>query len=122
MVKSNIKYIVVLLVVFILCILIFLSIDWIPPYAKTVNVMSSLKCRIELYAKTNNKLPDNLNDLPERRGYDNSIVDGWNRKIVYYYDNDSGEVSLISYGEKDEHQRKIDRDCIIKKFKVTFHR
>lgn len=118
MAKSKIKYIVVLLVVSFLCILIYLSINWISPHDKTVTVMGSLKYRIELYAKTNNKLPDSLNDLPERPGYDSSIVDGWNRKIVYYYDGDSGEVSLISYGEKGEHQRKMNKDCIIKKFKI----
>jgi len=113
------KYAFLIIATSILMIFMFLMIDRISPYDQTITTMHVLKRRIQLYVKTNNKLPHNLNDLPEIQGFDNSIKDSWDRKIVYSFDKNSGEVLLISWGEKGDCKCKEDGDCIIKKFKIN---
>lgn len=113
------KYWILLIV--LLFLIIYLTIDTVPPYAHTDAVMAVLKRRIELYVKTNNKLPDRLNNLPESPKSDNSLIDSWDRPIIYDYDSTTGMVSLTSCGEKGDCRCENDEDCIIRKFKINFH-
>ncbi len=110
------KYWILLTV--LLLVIIYLTIDLIPPQDKTISALTGLKNRIELYANSNNKLPDNLNDLPMRPEYDDSITDGWDRPIIYDYNSTTSMVFLTSCGEKGDCQCKNNGDCIIKKFKI----
>ena len=112
------KYVFLIIATSMLVISMFLMIDTISPYDQTITTMHVLKKRIQLYVKTNNKLPQNLTELPEIQGFDNSIKDGWNRRITYSFDNNSGEVLLVSCGEKGDCKCKENGDCIIKKVKI----
>ena len=59
--------------------------------------MHMSKRRILRYAHQNNRLPDNLDILPEIPGYSNRIKDGWGNKLIYNINSDN-TVTLISYG------------------------
>ncbi len=113
------KYGIILIV--LLFLIIYLTVDVIPPQDKTISTLTGLKNRIELYVNTNDKLPDRLSSLPKRPNYDDSIADGWGRSIMYDYDSEAGIVSLTSCGEKSDCRCKNDGECIIKKFEIELH-
>lgn len=76
----------------------------LPPENATSTTMSVLKTRILRYAKTNNRLPTKLSDLPALEGYVNSVTDAWGNEIQLQIDGTT--VTLISYG-KDQQPRGV---------------
>ena len=86
----------------------------VPPIALTKTRFTLIKLRIEAYYKANHRLPSDLQQLPERPGYDNEIVDGWKRPIRYTA-NDM-RVALLSLG-KDGQPGGSDEDADIQ---ITF--
>ena len=53
--------------------------------------------RLHIYAKSHGQLPEKLEDLPDRPGYINMIVDEWGRDLIYDVDDD-GVITLASLG------------------------
>lgn len=76
---------------------IIMLIDIIPPRSLTHGAMHMSKRRILRYAHQNNKLPENIDILPEISEYSNRIKDAWNRKLIYNINQDN-TITLISYG------------------------
>ena len=99
--------------------LFFCSIHFIPPYDKTLTTMIVIKKRIIEYAQANNKLPETLEQLPEKHGFENSIEDAWGKKILYSYETDTGNIVLKSCGEKNDCSCLSEEACIIVEFKLT---
>ena len=67
----------------------------------TVTVIEICRFRIQQYARTHNRLPLSLGEIPELAGNNNSIMDGWDRQIIYSVDA-NGNVTLASYGKDAE--------------------
>jgi hypothetical protein len=63
--------------------LVLLFGESVPPDALTEGRMHVLEKRIREYFRREGKLPDSLTVLPEVENRDNSIVDGWGRRIEY---------------------------------------
>jgi hypothetical protein len=72
-------------------------IDIIPPVDLTRSHITETFCRIEMYVKTNKSIPPSLDVLPNRDGYANSTLDGWNRLLQYRVTED-GLITLTSFG------------------------
>jgi hypothetical protein len=77
---------------------VFLEIivDRIPPRSLTATRMQGLKRRILRDAQAKGVLPVSLKNLLPIEGFDNSLLDGWGREIVF--DVSSGTVTLRSFG------------------------
>ena len=69
----------------------------IPRDQMTNTRMTVTWVRVGMYAEKTGVLPDSLNGLPERKGYDNETKDGWGRPLVYSSSGD--EFSLESLGQ-----------------------
>jgi len=69
----------------------------IPPDSLTVTRMHVLKKRIIKFARSNDKLPDNLVNLPVITRCDNETRDGWNHPILFAIDK-NGVITLTSLG------------------------
>lgn len=80
--------------------------------------MTVIKKRIIEYTQANNKLPETLEQLPEKHGFDNSIKDAWENKILYSYETDTGDIVLKSCGEKNDCSCPSEEDCIIVEFTI----
>lgn len=100
-VMIKIKYKILLIAAFVLVgtyvIFIFL-IDAVPPKPLTHGAIHMSKRRVLRYAHQNNKLPENLEILPEIPGKSNRIKDAWGRKLIYIINHDN-TITLISYGK-----------------------
>ena len=79
---------------------------------ETKNELSQLELRIQTYAARHDRLPKSLNDLPARPGYDDRVVDGWGKNILYHPDAD-GSVTLSSLGGTDRNDARSIRFSII---------
>jgi len=88
-----------LVVIFLVVIYIILgSITIIPDTTMTHNNLWGISLRIQQYVETHNELPSDLSVLPERKGYGNSIKDGWGHRFIYEI-TDSEIVTLTSLGK-----------------------
>jgi hypothetical protein len=76
---------------------LYFFVDVIPPRALTVTRMQVIKRRALRYAQEHGELPPSLTALPSMDGYDNSILDGW-KKPIMYESATSGIVTFRSYG------------------------
>ena len=74
----------------------------IPPDSLTVTRMNVLKRRIIQFARANDKLPDDLANLPVIAGYDNETRDGWHRLILFAADKNEA-ITLTSLGADGMH-------------------
>jgi Type II secretion system (T2SS), protein G len=68
------------------------------PREMTLTTMFVIHRRILLYAAEHGDHPKSLDDLPNLQGYDNRLVDAWNRRIDYRII-DGDIVELTSLGE-----------------------
>jgi hypothetical protein len=59
--------------------------------------MPTIAWRFKEYVIAHHRYPENLDDLPERPGYSNSVNDGWRRPITFKIQ-DNGDVQLWSLG------------------------
>lgn len=95
-----IKFIIFLVLISIP--ILFYLIIWeqirVPPKSYTKGTMQMLVWRIHKYYETTGELPLNLSKIPERKGYDNSLKDGWGKSILYRINPDNS-VTLVSYGK-----------------------
>lgn len=89
----------------------------IPPVDFTHTSMAETSFRIGLYKEANGKLPDNLEQLPKREGYINSIIDGWKKELQYSI-KDAKTVVLISYGEDGKAGGTNSASDIVKEFEI----
>ena len=72
-------------------------IDFIPPRDMTATRMHGVRYRVQTYAVLHDKLPESIEGLPERPGYDSSHLDGW-RRTIQYQTRPDGIVTLTSLG------------------------
>ncbi len=93
------------LLILIVCFLIptfllicFILGEKISPEASTNTRLRSLMLRIFDYVELNGKPPRNLQELPPRPGYDNSVKDGWGNRISYIRTN-TGDITITSFGK-----------------------
>ena len=94
------KLITIVLIASLLIAGTFLSfalVDRIPPGLATRNRLSELERRIQAYAAKKKRLPADLSDLPIRPDYDDRVVDGWDKPVLYLPQKD-GSVILSSAG------------------------
>ena len=61
------------------------------------SVMWVTKRRIIQYIRVHGHLPESLSQLPEMKGYDNSVKDAWGKALIYKV-LPSGDISLTSLG------------------------
>jgi hypothetical protein len=90
----------VILIVFILVIVAALIVGkWssIPPASLTTGAISFNMRRILEFAHAHNRLPLKLEELPEKKGYTNRTIDGWNQPLDFQVDT-AGNVTLRSLG------------------------
>jgi hypothetical protein len=92
---------VVLGFVVLMGILAVFLVEPIPPRALTRTRLDRLEYTIHLFVNDRHRLPTNLSELPERKGYDNSLLDAWGKPILYSYDS-NGMVTLDSL-ESEKH-------------------
>jgi hypothetical protein len=69
----------------------------LPEHAQTVTAIRETFNRINLFATLHGKTPINLEELPKRTGYSNSITDEWNRPL--HFESLHGIMTLTSYGK-----------------------
>ncbi len=63
----------------------------------TLTAIGETFVRIDLYAQTNRAIPQSLDVLPRRAGYDNRTTDGWHRPLQFDLSQD-GIITLRSLG------------------------
>ncbi len=76
-------YIILALVAAVIAILVFSLVDVVPPRGLTATRMQMLKRRVIQYGQAHGELPTSLAGLPEIKGYDCDIRDGWKRDIIF---------------------------------------
>jgi len=59
--------------------------------------MHGLEVRFTDYVRSHHEIPMTLSQLPGKRGYDNSVTDGWGRPILL--ERNGQVIRLISYGK-----------------------
>jgi hypothetical protein len=92
-------------------ILITIANEKIPPRSMTITRMWLIKNKLFNYYQKYSKFPENLEFLPMTSGKDNSINDGWGRKILYIRE---GPLIILKSYAKDglEGGKKEDRDIL----------
>ncbi len=70
----------------------------LPPHSITLLTMNSLKERIMIYARENNKLPNNLDEVPRIKKGSNAVNDAWGNRVIYEVKGNNYEVILTSWG------------------------
>ena len=70
------------------------------PRAMTYTHMHVMKRRVIRFAEANGHLPATVDELPEIPGYDNSVRDGWGRKITMSVD--GNRVTFTSLGRDNK--------------------
>jgi hypothetical protein len=78
------------------CGVALLFVDTVPPNALTHARMHVMKRRILRFASVHGVLPKTADQLPRMNGYDNGVVDGWGRPILWHIDGE--KVTMTSYG------------------------
>ena len=96
--SSKVKIIILVSLLISAGVVLYNTIDVIPPKSLTYGSMHMIKRRILRYAHLHNQLPKNLKELPKIEGYDNRTTDAWGREILYIVNKDN-TVTLISYGK-----------------------
>jgi hypothetical protein len=85
-----------------ICLSFVISGAWagrtITPVEMTYTSIGETQYRIHLYAKVHRKLPPNLDALPKREGYMNSVEDAWGTRLSYRV-HDDGTFTLSSLGK-----------------------
>jgi hypothetical protein len=84
----------------VLCLVVFLLADVIPPGNLTRTRITILKHQILLFVSEFHRLPADLAELPRPINSDNKTTDGWGNQIFYSYDT-NGIVTLRSFGADD---------------------
>ena len=69
-----------------------------PPWDITDHAITGTLARIDIYMKQHNRVPLTLEQLPERDGYSNSILDKYGRQLLYDVDAE-GVISITSLGQ-----------------------
>ena len=69
----------------------------IPPFDMTITTIGTCAVRSELYFEKHGKIPPSLASLPERDGYANSIMDGYDRQLLFEVRAD--RMVFMSYGK-----------------------
>ncbi len=95
---NKVRIIILIFLLIVAGVLLYSSLDFVPPASMTFGSMHMIKRRVLRYANLYNKLPGNLKELPEIEGYRNSIRDGWGREIIYIV-NKNNSITLTSYGK-----------------------
>ena len=99
---------------FVLSVFIIMSlfIDSISPKDRTETVLVSTKYRILLFCKKNQKYPSKLTELPKRKGYNNSFLDGSGNNILYEVnDNIVTLIGKINSNNRNESKKSITFKC-----------
>lgn len=81
----------------LLLIIIFIRTEVSPPRPNTITAMMILMHQMAEYLEVHGSIPENLSELPKRKGKNNQIRDGWFRKIELIKQKD-GLIALRSYG------------------------
>jgi hypothetical protein len=90
---------IVIIVIGLMLFSFFFLVDRASPYQLTQTTMTVLQYqRFPAFLEANHSFPKSLGELPERKGYDNSIQDGWGRDIEYTK-TPNGTVILRSLGK-----------------------
>lgn len=87
--------------------------DCISPDNITRMCISCTVIRINIYIREHGFPPKSLSDMPERKGYNNSLLDGWGNQISYCYDSKTSKISLVGYGERCKSDMNIVRPKFI---------
>jgi len=96
--KISVKIILIIIfVVFSVSFIIYYLIEVVPPLPLTKTRMLVIERRIVMFDKIHNKPPEKLINLPEIKGYDDNINDGWGHEIIFKINNNI--VTLISKGK-----------------------
>ena len=90
-------FIILTLVTAVIAILVFSLVDVVPPRGLTATRMQVLKRRVLQYGQAHGQLPTSLTGLPEIKGYDSGIRDGWKRDIIFEVST-SGIITFRSLG------------------------
>ena len=111
------KFIILLIFVLVMSqiIMFVLFVEPIPPISITTGSMTETAFRVQEYVKIHHTIPTNLYCLPERKGYRNSIKDGWGNEIQYNV-NEEGIITLISLGKDEKPGGKGNNADIIESF------
>jgi hypothetical protein len=72
----------------------------IPSRSLTANRMHGMKRRVIRFAEAHGHLPATVDELPELQGFDNSVRDGWWRKITMSVD--GNRVTFTSLGRDNK--------------------
>jgi hypothetical protein len=91
--------------------------DTMPKSAVTPNAMIGTSVRVGIYYNANGCLPPNLSVLPDREGYSNTLLDAWNRPLVYTADSKS-TFTLSSFGRDGVPGGAGDNADLVRKYQV----
>jgi hypothetical protein len=107
----------VLLLLLVVVMVAYSSIDTIPPDSMTATSMGETHVRIHMYMTVNRDYPIDLTVLPMRDGYTNRTTDGWGRPLIYSVD-DQGIISLTSLGRDGTAGGDSDDADIVKRYRT----
>ncbi len=121
MLKNSLLGILIIVVIicvgyFILVILSTGSHNLLPPENHSATEMYGLETRIIRFARKNNRLPVDLENLPPLEGVINRTTDVWGNPFKMTVDND--RVTLISYGKDKKPGGMGDYRDVIGIFKI----
>ena len=121
MLKNSLLGILIIVVIicvgyFILVILSTGSHNLLPPENHSATEMDGLERRIIRFARKNNRLPVDLENLPPLEGVTNRTTDFWGNPFKMTVDND--RVTLISYGKDNKPGGMGDYRDVIGIFKI----
>lgn len=72
-------------------------VNHIPAHSLTATRMYRIKHRVLEFVSTKSRLPTTLSELPDIPKFDNKIVDGWGRPILFETDS-SNLITLKCFG------------------------
>ena len=94
-----------------------LTANRISPATRTENTMLVIKERANIFAAAHGHLPQQLGDLPELPGKDNSTVDAWGAPLLLAIDS-TGIVTISSLGADKRQGGENENADIVRKFRV----
>lgn len=89
----------------------------IPPGAMTDSAMLGTRVRMDMYLKEKGALPESLEMLPVRQGYDDKATDGWNRPLIYAHAENG--FTLTSLGRDGNPGGSGDDADIVRKYAIV---